>query len=208
MPLPAPEFFTMKEASNELGKPIESIFWYIEEEFLSAYVPTSQYIKEGVISNIYSKAKDSLKWGRDRFGNFRVGEGTLLFFNQLEILDPMGKTVDAVENVRKLPYIVCYPYVRISSKELETLKSLGKKQNNNKVSRQISNKDNPRSIHSLLKLILYFTKKHYKYDPASERSDLPETIAKKASLMDIDIDPKTVRKWLKEAHERPWKKIR
>lgn len=63
--------------------------------------------------------------------------------------------------------------------------------------------DNPKSIVSLLKMIIIMAKKHYKYDPTAERSTVPAMIVRDAALMNIIITEKTVRDWLQKAANHP-----
>jgi len=111
MTLPEPEFMTIQETSDDQKMPVEVIQWFIEAGHLNAYVPTpsDHYMnsKEDTTIHSYSRAKDSVKW-------LRKGEGSLLNFKQMEILNQEGK----INKIVRAAHVCLYNEVQISTYEL------------------------------------------------------------------------------------------
>lgn len=59
--------------------------------------------------------------------------------------------------------------------------------------------ENPKATDTLLKLIAVMAVDAYDYDYKQERSSIPSEIVQRAQERGISLDPKTVRKWLKQA---------
>ncbi|GAB5449344.1 hypothetical protein [Gymnodinialimonas sp.] len=54
---------------------------------------------------------------------------------------------------------------------------------------------------TLLKLIAAMACEQYGYDPSASRSEVPSRIAEDLDLVGLSMDPKTVRKWLRDSAE-------
>jgi hypothetical protein len=190
--LPEPDFLTIDQTANLLKLPVERVAWFIDSEYLNAYVFT---LIQGCIdkdnNSNYYRLKGPLRWSENKFW-----EGKMLFYEGLDVLDNAG---DIVEVVSK-PYGCFYKDIRISSKELKTLPTRGGKRSRTKESRQAP-AENPKSINSLLKIVRIMAVNKYKYDPTAERSIVPTIIVKQAAAMDITISEKTVREWLQKTED-------
>lgn len=62
--------------------------------------------------------------------------------------------------------------------------------------------ENPKSIDSLLKMVMAMAIKGYNYDPSASRSAVPSEIVSDADAVGYSIEADTVRKWLKEGVQR------
>jgi len=84
--------------------------------------------------------------------------------------------------------------IYIFSEELDALKSSNQKQKQPQ-----THTENPKSINSLLIMIITMAKDGYRYNHKGNRSKLPREISEYADTFGLKIDEDTARKWLKEA---------
>ncbi len=68
------------------------------------------------------------------------------------------------------------------------------------IEEKVNGKPHPKAMNSLLKIIFAMAVKGYKYNPHEQKSDVPTEIAKDVKdVFKEEIEPDTVRKWLKES---------
>lgn len=83
----------------------------------------------------------------------------------------------------------------IFSSEIDKLKNIDNKQ---LIFPDNALKGNPKSIDSLLKIIITMAKDGYRYDHTAMKSELPKEISEAAALLGLTITDDSVRKWLKK----------